>query len=75
MLLAVNVLPNSPKTADMTRTNFFYLDFVSDECKISIKVPQCRVSQCLRAANTLIHEGCSGTGAFWHSSNHIFRSH
>ena len=61
MLLAVNVLPDSPKISDLTGIDVFELDFVSDLRKIRIKHPPCRVRQCLGAANTLIHKGSSET--------------
>ena len=37
-------------------------------------MPPSRVCQCLGAVNMLSPEGCSQTGTFWHSSNHIFPS-
>ena len=48
--------------------------FFPDQCKIRIKVPLCRIYQSFGVVNTLIPERYSETGAFWHSSNHIFRN-
>ena len=39
-----------------------------------MKMLACRFQQCLGFVNTLTLEGCSETGAFGHSRNHIFWS-
>ena len=47
---------------------------LSEWWKSRIKLLSCRLLQCLGPVNTLIAEGCSGTGPAMHSSKHLFRN-
>ena len=52
----------------------FHSQIALDYWKIRIKVQPCRFQQCLGTVNTFTPKGCSKTGAFGHSSNHISQS-
>ena len=60
---AVNVLTNTPKVEDVTKTDIFQLN----SC-------QSGAVQSFRLFNMLTVEGCSKTWHFRHLTNHVFHS-
>ena len=68
---AVNVLTNSSKIWDLTKTDFFQLNLSQIYAKNSIIVMPFWFEQCFEDANTLFTETCSEVCPFRHLSNHL----
>ena len=74
MRLALNVLPNSPKTSDLTKREIFRYSMCQRLMEIYDKSNAMLTSTVFNTRQMLPLQGCSETGTFGHSSNHISRS-
>ena len=75
MSSGVNMLTNSLKISDTTKTQFFKLIFFQSVQKNMRKIVPCWVKESFEPFNTLTVHKCSDTGFFRHLSDLAFSVH